>query len=214
VEINRKDIEKIIELETENKFLNHLWNIFIRDYRPKGKIENQEIIIWRQSIWNAVFYPIFTFELNSKNYLIKISEKLNPVGKAILGIVISCFIYFVIIKNIVDNNFINNWILILFICVFASIVSLTVRMIYKSEKRNQLNELYEILDIEVTGEKTENESSLKKTLARLLIYPFCLFLIGLSIFILIPGKNYLFSVIIFFLVGFYLFTDLKILLRK
>ncbi|MDN3494205.1 hypothetical protein [Winogradskyella bathintestinalis] len=214
MEITRKDVEKLIELRKNDTFLNHLWNVFSRDLRPAGEFGRNEIKVWNQNIWNATFYPIFKFEFNSNNHLIKISDKLNPIGKIIIGIFIIGFLYFVFPENPTEFNYIGNWPAIAFITVFASIFALFARMIYRFEKRNQLDEIFELLDMEVEEKKTEKEWSLKNSLIRLLTYPFCLFLIGLNIFLIIPNGGYLLAIGIFGFVGFYLISDLKMIFKK
>ena len=65
MEVTKKDVEKLIELKKENTFLNHLWNVFSRDFRSKGEVNRNEIKVWSQNMWNMVFYPIYTFEFNA-----------------------------------------------------------------------------------------------------------------------------------------------------
>ena len=214
MEITRKDIEKLIELRKNDTFLNHLWNVFSRDLRPAGEFGRNEIKVWNQNIWNATFYPIFKFEFNSNNHLIKISDKLNPIGKIIIGIFIIGFLYFVFPENPTEFNYIGNWPAIAFITVFTSIFVLFARMIYRFEKRNQLDEIFELLNMEVEGKKIEKEWSLKNSLIRLFTYPFCLFLIGLNIFLIIPNGGYFLAIGIFGFVGFYLISDLKMIFKK
>ena len=95
MEITKKDIEKLIELRKENTFLNHFWNVFSRDFRAKGESGRNEIKVWSQNIWNVAFYPIFTFELNANNHLTNITDKLNPIGKTIVGIFLIGILYFI-----------------------------------------------------------------------------------------------------------------------
>ena len=214
MEITKKDVEKLIELRKKDTFLNHLWNIFSRDLRPTGEINRNVIKVWNQNLWNATFYPIFKFEFNANNHLINITDRLNPVGKILIGLFIFGFLYFVLPKNPTEFNFIGNWPIIVFIVLFASIFVLVARMIYRFEKRNQLDEIFELLDMEVEEKKLEKEWSTKNILIRLFTYPFCLFLIGLNIFLIIPNGGYILAVGIFGFVGFYLIADLKMILKK
>ena len=214
MEITKKDIEELIEVRKENTFLNQLRNVFSRDFRPKGEIGWNEIKVWKQNMWNDTFYPIFTFELNANNHLTNITDKLNPVGKTIIGLFIFGFLYFVFPKNPTEYDFISNWPIIAFIIVFASIFVLLARMIYRFEKQNQLEEIFEILDMEVEKKKPEKEWSFKRILIRLFTYPFCLFLIGLNIFLIIPNGQYILAAGSFIFVGFYLISDLKMIFRK
>lgn len=214
MEITKKDIEQLIELRKENTFLNHLLNFFSRDYRPKGKICRNEIKIWNQNIWNVAFYPVFTFELNANNHLINITDKLNPIGKTIIGLFSIGIIYFVFSNFSTDFEFLENWLPILIVSVFLLIFVTVFRKLYLFEKQNQLDEIFEILDIEVEEKKPEKEWSLKNILIRLFTYPFCLFLIGLNIFLIIPNGKYILALGTFGFVGFYLFADLKMIFKK
>ena len=81
-------------------------------------------------------------------------------------------------------------------------------------KKQQLNEIFEILDIEVEIEKVEPEWSLKNTLIRLFTYPFCFFLMWLTIFVVIPAGNYGLAIGIAIFVIPYLYIDLKLIMRK
>lgn len=214
MEVTKKDIEKLIELRKEDTFLNHLWNIISRDFRPKGEVGRNEIKVWKQNMWNGPFYPIFSFELNANNHLTNITDKLNPVGKTIIVLFIFGFLYFVFPKNPMQFDFIGNWPIIFFILVIASIVGVVVRMIHRFEKQNQLDEIFEILDIEVEQKKPEKEWSFKRIMIRLFTYPFCLFLIGLNIFLIIPNGQYFYALGTFGFVGFYLFSDIKMILKN
>ncbi|WP_283635514.1 hypothetical protein [Aquaticitalea lipolytica] len=214
MEITKKDIEKLIELRKENTYLNHLWNVFSRDFRPKGEIGRNEIKVWNQSIWNVAFYPIFTFELNANNNLTNITDKLNPIGKTIVGLFLIGILYFVFTNLSTDFDFLENWLAILIASVFLLIFITIFRKLYQSEKQNQLDEIFEFLDIEVEEKKLEKEWSLKNILIRLFTYPLCLFLIGLNIFLIIPNGQYILALGTFGFVGFYLFADLKMIFKK
>lgn len=214
MEVTKKDVEKLIELRKENTFLNHLWNVFSRDMRAKGEVKRNEIKVWSQNMWNMTFYPIFTFEFNANNHLVKITDKINPIGKTIVGLFSVVILYFIFSNLSTDFDFLENWLPILIVSVFLLIFVSVFRKLYLSEKQNQLDEIFEILDIEVEEKKPEKEWSLKNILIRLFTYPFCLFLIGLNIFLIIPNGQYILALGTFGFVGFYLFADLKMIFKK
>jgi protein-S-isoprenylcysteine O-methyltransferase Ste14 len=165
-------------------------------------------------MWNVAFYPIFTFELNANNNLTNITDKLNPIGKTIVGLFLIGILYFVFTNLSTDFDFLENWLAILIASVFLLIFITIFRKLYQSEKQNQLDEIFEFLDIEVEEKKLEKEWSLKNILIRLFTYPFCLFLIGLNIFLIIPNGQYILALGTFGFVGFYLFADLKMIFKK
>ena len=131
MEITKKDIEKLIELRKENTYLNHLWNVFSRDFRPKGEIGRNEIKVWNQSIWNVAFYPIFTFELNANNNLTNITDKLNPIGKTIVGLFLIGILYFVFTNLSTDFDFLENWLAILIASVFL-LIFITIFIFFRN----------------------------------------------------------------------------------
>ncbi len=214
MEITKKDIEKLIKLRKEDTFLNHLWNVFSCDTRSKRESDRNKVKVWEQNMWISAFYPIFIFELNENGHLINITYKLNPIGKTIIGLFLVGILYLFFINFIRDFDFLENWLPILIGSTFLLILILLFRKIYVFEKQNQLEGIYEILDIEIEKKQLEKEWSLKNILIRLFTYPFCLFLIGLNLFLIIPNGQYFLAIVSFGFVGFYLVTDLKIILRK
>lgn len=214
MEVTKKDVEKLIELEKENTFFNHLWYVFSRDFKAQGHIGRKEIKLWKQTIWNMTFYPIFKFEFDVNNHLTSITDKLNPVGKTFIGIFISGFLYLNFRENPTEFNPIENWRIITLISAFVFLVVWIARKIYKFEKNNQLNQFFEILDIEIDEKIPGKEWSLKNILIRLFTYPFSIFVITFSIWGLFKNK---FSSIFMYLLGIgicgiYLYSDLKIIM--
>ena len=214
MEVTKSDIKKLVEVEKADTFFNHLLAVFTRDYRAKGEIKPSEIIVWSQSYWTGVTYPVFTFKLDSKNNLIDITDRLNPVGRIFyLGFI--GFLIFLFtpqdLKNVAWTDF---WPLAVTVILFLAIVILVTSRFYLFEKKQQLNEIFEILDIEVEIEKVEKEWTLKNTLIRLFTYPFCAFLIWLSIFVVIPAGNYGLAIGTAIFVIPYLYIDLKLIMRK
>jgi len=215
LEVTKKDVEKLIELRKENTFLNHLWNIFSRDMTAKGEVSRNEIKVWRQNMWNLTFYPIFTFEFNANNHLINISTKLNSVGKMIIGFIIIGLIWLIFPKNLSDFDIFEKWQMATFLLVFSFLVVWVARKVYRFEKQNQLEQIFEILDIEVEEKEPEREWSLKNVLIRLFTYPFSLFIVFISVWLLFENgiRNILQSVIGIGVCGMYLYADIKMIMR-
>ena len=214
MEITKKEIEKLIELRKEDTFLNHFWNILSRNYQPTGEVGRTEIKIWRQSIWNSTFYPIFIFELNANNHLVNIKDKINPIGKLFFVLFVAGQLYLLLPRTLPQADYLLSWVPFLVGFAFLWILILIGRSLYRFEKKNQLKQIFEILDIETEPEKIEKEWSLKNILIRSFTYPFCLFLIFLSIFLYIPEGQYLLTFGTLAMVGFYLVSDLRMILRK
>lgn len=214
MEVTKKDVEKLIELRKEDSFLNHLWNVFSSDFRTKGEINQREIKVWEQNGWNKTFYPIFKFEINSNNHLTNITDTLNPIGKTLIGLFTIGFLYFIISNYLADFDFFEDSRLILLVFIFPILLVVVSRRIYAFEKQNQLDKIFKILDIEVEEKEPEKEWSLENIFIRLFTYPFCLFLIAINIFVIIPEGYYFLALGTFGCVAFYLITDLKMIFRK
>ncbi|TKD67232.1 hypothetical protein [Flavobacterium sp. ASW18X] len=82
------------------------------------------------------------------------------------------------------------------------------------EKKIQLEKIYEILEIEIENEKLAKQWNWKKILVRLITYPLSLFLLAMCFFAAIPQGKYLLALGILTIVGFYMYSDLKIILEK
>lgn len=214
MKVTKKDVEKLIEVRKENSFFNHFWNVLIYDFRPKGEIRSNEIKVWRQNMWNMTFYPVFTFEFNTNNHLTNIKDEINPIGKTFIGILLIGFVYLISPNNLSDFDFVDHLPFVAFILIFASIIFLVVRMVYRFEKQNQLEQIFEILDIEVEEKKPEKEWNLKKIITRLLLYPFCIGLLFLAIFYLFPNGKVFMGIGSLAFAGMYLYSDIKILITK
>jgi len=118
LEITKKEVEQLIELEEESTLLNHFLNVFSRDFRAKGEIKSDRIKLWRQGFWNMTVYPIFILEFNEENHLINITDRLNPIGK-IFNVIIFLLLTFFIINHLInDSGFTTNWIFISRILLF------------------------------------------------------------------------------------------------
>lgn len=216
MEVTKKDVEKLIEIEKKNTFLNHLWNIFSRDMRAKGEIKQNEIKVWNQNMWNMTFYPIFTFEFNSNNHLTNITDKMNPIGKVIIGIATIWFLYLIFPKKPTEFNLIDNWQWITLIMIFVFLVVFVSLKIYKMEKKNQLEEIYELLDIEIDEKVLEKEWSVKNILIRLFTYPFSIFVVTICVWNLFANglKSIFMSIFGIGICGIYLYSDIKMIMNN
>ncbi|WP_339917978.1 hypothetical protein [Yeosuana marina] len=204
----------MIELKEENTFMNHLWTVISRDFRVKGEISSNKIKLWKQGFWSMSIYPIFTFEFNTENHLINITDKQNPIGKLFRIFFLLPLVIVVFAQIINGFDFIAN---LKFITLFGIIISLLIlltRKVYNYEKQNQLEIIYDLLDIEGEEKTIEKEWSNKKIITRIFMYPFCIGLILLAIFLLIPNGEIIKGIVSIGIAGAYLFADIKILFRK
>ena len=115
---------------------------------------------------------------------------------------------------VVDDFYITaHWPQIIAWVVFLSIFIIIGFRVYRIEKEIQLDQIYEILDIEI-NRKPENEWSFGKTLTRLVMYPLSIFLIIVNILLFIPQGQIFLIIGSLGLVGVYIYTDIKIVRRK
>ncbi len=212
--ITKEDIEKLIEVKKDDTLINHFLTIVKRDFRATGQIERNKIKIWSQGPWNSTFYPIFEFKLNSQNHLIDITDKLNPIGKIFYSGFLLGLISFFLTRNWSDFNLQEYLMPLVIGLIFITIFLLIINNIYRFEKKQQLKEIFEILDIELDATEPEREWTLTKIITRVFMYPICIFLIIVNIFILIPQGEIIPMIGSLGIVGTYLYTDLKILLKK
>ena len=213
MEITKSDVIKLIQNIKTNSLWNHFLCIINRDFSYNGEIQQNRIIVWKQGIWIGAFYPIFTFELNSQNHLINISDKLNPIAKFFYLLFPIGFSSLFISTMISDFEIKKFLVLTLIIIIFTSIYVFVTTKIYKYEKEELLKEIYEILEIEVEDEKIEKEWSKNKILIRVFAYPFCLFLIFLNIFLIIPEGEIFLAIGSLSIVFVYLYSDLKMIFK-
>jgi len=212
--INKSDIIQLIEKRETDSFKTHLYTIIKVDFRPTGEVGSRTIKIWRQNFWNRLYYPIFQFDLNKEGHLINISDRINPIGRIffILFCVVICIPWFYWIFN--DFDLLGHWIQFLTGIIFLGIFILVGFKVYKMEKEIQLDQIYKLLDIEIEPSKTEKEWGWKKVLVRSILYPLSIFLIAVSIFVVLPQGDYSLAIGTLTIVGFYLYSDLKIIRKK
>ena len=167
-------------------------------------------------MWNLTFYSIFTFEFNANNHLTNITDKMNPVGKTLIGIASLWFLYLIFPNNPTEFNPIDKWQWIAIIAVFVFLGVLLSRKIYKMERKNQLEEIYEILDIEIEEKPPEKEWSLKNILIRLFTYPFAIFVITICVWSLFANgiKSIFLTLFGIGICGMYLYSDVRMIIKN
>jgi hypothetical protein len=209
-------IEKFITKNKEDNFLNHLITFITIDYRILGKRKNNLVLIWQQTIWLRLFYPIFIFEIDNESNLI-IKDKINLFGKIMTALFILAFFFLFFPKNIYDIKIANDWkSLLIFFLLFTSGTFL-FRLAYRFEKENQLNEILSLLKIDSKPFTIENTWSIKNILIRFICYPFSFFIIYigiLSIYQPISYKSIFAGIGSISAAIMFLYADTKIIFRN
>ena len=146
MKINRNDVQKLIQKLKDDNVWNHFLCVIKLDCNVNGHIQKNKINIWKQGIWNKAFYPIFIFEFNSQNHLIKITDKLNPIGRLLyllFPISYSIFFFSIIINDFKIKKFLILMTVILTILILYFLIT---KKIYEYEKKVQLEAIFKIID--------------------------------------------------------------------
>lgn len=162
-------------------------------------------------MWISGGFPVFKFEFDENHILTNISAEKNLFAKY------SSFILFIPIISLIVFSFINinfsiTGLILPLLFIFVLIVLYFVTShIYNYEKKQLLIELYNRLDIEFEKEKTK-EFTIQKLFTRIIMYPLCILLIAVCLFIIrdapIP------ALIGIILPSIYIITDIMILFKR
>ncbi|MCF1193114.1 hypothetical protein LRR18_16110 [Mangrovimonas sp. AS39] len=226
--VEKKDIEKLIIQNKKSTLKNH-WNdaFFYNTTKYSGEIKPNELLIWRSSHFLRGAYPIFrlTFDLNGKLNGIK-TEK-NPYYKLLNKV----SIVFLILLNLVlifTTEFKPAVIGIIGISLLGFFFYLFFFNVTKYETKILTEELKEAIEnIELINNpeltnKPRSESkqekikewTFTKILTRLLLYPFCFFILWLSITGFLDEGMTLHRIFGIIIVLTYIIVDITLTIRK
>jgi hypothetical protein len=212
MQITKSDISRLVKIQKADTFWNHFVYSMTFYYKTTGEVKNNSIKIWQKRNTRGIFYPVFTFEFDNQNRLIKITDKLNSYGKATQLIFPFIFFLPLIYTSIIHfelKQFIIGGTIILFLFLALSLLN---RKLYQYEKKEILKEFRKTLNIR--EEKTsEKEWSRKMILTRLFIYPVCFALIVLNILLLIPEGEFFIAIPTLCIIGIYLYSDLTMIFK-
>ena len=201
--VEKKDVEKLIVQNKKSNLKNH-WNdsFHYNTTKYSGEIKQNEILVWSSSHFLRAAYPIFhlTFDQNGKLKGIK-TEK-NPYHKLLNKSSIGFFIL-VALGLILSTEIKTAIIGIVGISVVGILLHLVMSKSKKFETKILTDELKESIENierlnnpELTNKpKSEikkeivKEWTITKILTRLIVYPFCLLILWISIKVFLPeGK--------------------------
>ncbi|REE08226.1 hypothetical protein DFQ09_108102 [Winogradskyella pacifica] len=229
--VEKKDIEKLIIQNKKSTLKNHWNDVFIfNTTKYSGEIKPNELLIWRSVHFLRGAYPIFHLTFDQNGELNGIKTKNNPFYKLLNNISIGFFLLLALVL-LITSEFKTAFIGIIGISVIGTLLHLVMSKAKKYETKILTDELKEAIEnIErinnpelINKPKTElkkeniKEWTFMKILTRLLLYPFCLFILIFSITAFLPGAIFksktlgVFGIIVSLA---YPFTDLIILFRK
>ena len=231
--VEKKDIEKLIIQNKKSTLKNH-WNdaFFYNTTKYSGEIKPNELLIWRSAHFLRGAYPIFHLTFDQNGELNGIKTEKNPYHKLLNKISIVFFIVLVLVL-LFTTEFKTALIGIIGISVIGTLLHLLMSKAKKYETKNLTNELKEAIGnierannpelankpkADLKKEKVK-EWTFTKILTRIILYPFCLFILYLCIqMILNPDPNHprqrplgIFGIIV---VGGYLVADITIIVRN
>lgn len=231
--VEKKDIEKLIIQNKKSTLKNH-WNdaFFYNTTKYSGEIKPNELLIWRSAHFLRGAYPIFhlTFDQNEKLNGIK-TEK-NPFYKLLNKISIGFFIVLALVL-LFTTEFKTAIFGIIGITLIGTLLHLVLSKAKKYETNILTDELKNAIEnierknnpklinkpkAELKKEKVK-EWTFTKILTRVILYPFCLFMIYLCIqMILNPDPNHLrqrpLGIIGIIIIGGYLVIDIIIIVKN
>ncbi|WP_459209249.1 hypothetical protein [Aquimarina rhabdastrellae] len=224
----KKDIEKLIVQNKKSNLKNH-WNdsFFYNTTKYSGEIKQNELLIWRSSHFLRGVYPIFhlTFDQNDKLKGIK-TEK-NPYHKLLSKITIGVLIVFISslfllfdFKPAIIGTIVILFILALLILVLGKSRKyetklLTVELKEAIENIEHLNNPDFVNKPKSESKKEKvKEWTFTKVLTRFLIYPFCLFILWVSITGFLPQGKILYGIFGIVIASAYPIADILLILGK
>jgi hypothetical protein len=213
LEITKKEVKQLMKTEQKDTFLNHFMGMFKRDFSVTGESSSGKIKLWQRTDWTLIFYAVFTFKFDSKQHLVAIDTKPNAMGTFFFYGVLLGLLFLFIPKDLATYQHDVFWNVTLIKIIFLGLFIVVTTKIYATEKKFQLEAIYEKLDIEVE-EKPTNERSLKNIITRILIYPFGILILYGSIFHFFPEGKYMLGIFGMIVISAYFISDIMLLFRK
>jgi amino acid permease len=229
----KKDIEKLIVQNKKSNLKNH-WNdaFHYNTTKYSGEIKPNKLLIWRSSHFLRGSYPIFHLTFDTNNKLNGIKTEKNPYHKLLNKITIGILVIF-ILGLCLSTDFKTAIIGTVGIVVIGFLLRLVLGKSKKYETKLLADELKQDIEkleqvnnpelinkpkSELKKEKVK-EWTFTKVLTRLILYPFCLFILYLCFqMILNPDPNHprqrplgIFGIIV---IGGYLVADITIIVKN
>lgn len=200
--------------------------LFYNTTKYSGEIRETEVLLWSSSYWLRGAYPIFHLHFDKNNHLSRISTQSNPFGKIVFCFIILGTLLFAL-APIIGYGFPEGLPLSIFVIIIGFFLFLIMRKVKKQETKimtEELRESIEQIEREKFPEKfagqtkkeilKENEWTVKKIFTRIILYPFTLLIIYISITgLILQGKigKGIFGILI---CSAYLYSDLYAVFKK
>ncbi|WP_269235691.1 hypothetical protein [Flavobacterium flavigenum] len=224
--VDKKNIEKLIIQNKKSNLLTHFkdsqsYNIT----KYSGEIRDKEILIWRSAYFSRGDYPIFHLTFDNNNKLKEIKMEKNPFNIFLDGVTI------VVLLILIVTIFISTDLKTTFFAIIAiTIIGFLMRLLLTKSKIFETKILIEELkttinnldELNISKQKKDqnsenkevNEWSFFKIMSRILIYPFCVILIWLSLTLMIPEGKIIEGIFAIIVGLAYPISDLLIIINK
>lgn len=222
--VKKDDLKKLI-IENKKSTLKNHWKdaFFCNTTKYSGEIRSNELLLWRSSEYLRGFYPIFVLIFDQNETLKEIKIEKNPYQKYSEKFTILFFLILSILLAILENLQ-TSIIFGIGVSVIVFLLQLILSKARKYETKLLTQELRETIEnierinnpelIIKSKEENEEEWTSSKFITRLLLYPFCIFLLGFSLTIF-STKEINFKLIAgIAIVLTYLITDILLIIKK
>ena len=191
---SKKDIERLIVQNKKSNLKNHRNDAFLQNTtKYSGEIKPRELLIWRSSHFLRGAYPIFLLTFDQDGKLNGIKTEKNSYHKLLNKITIGSIV--VIISGLFMTM---DYRAAIFGTVGISVIGFLLHVVLSKVTKYEtklltveLKECIENLELENNAELLNNpkqelkkerikEWSFRKILMRLILYPFCVFILWFS----------------------------------
>lgn len=224
--IFKSDIEKLVKVKKVSNFKNHFAEYISNEKNKEysGEIKEDNIILWQSQ--TVGYFIVFDISFNPnktiKNIVIK-NNNFHSLIKKIVPVFFLILVYVIIFSDNVRFAITISFVITIFFCLGYLILN----AITKFQKELQIEVLRkDLLKIELKNNpdliasiklevKEINEWTFSKIMLRIILYPFCIFIIGFSIYSLFTELKMLRHAVFGIVISLtYLISDILILFKK
>ncbi len=224
--VEKKDIEKLVVQKKKSNLKNH-WkdSQSYNSTKYSGEIRQNEILLWRSAHFIRGVYPIFHLTFDQNNKLKEIKMEKNPFH-IFLNRIMAIFFILLTLTIFFSGDLKPAILTVLAFTIIGYLMHLLLTNSKTFETKILIEELKVTIESiehsnnpEITTrrklqDENVNEWSFSKIMTRILIYPFCIFIIWFSIIGLIPDGKIMQGIIGIITALAYPISDLLLMIKK